>query len=437
MATAPDPQKSLPTQENLLLDYVRRLEDHRDGRGAVHVHLSQLRPFNRREQHIRAATSSFDPLVSSMDGQLFALRNADLMFIFKSDAKPQVETIVQKVRFLFSDDPLIVEAKSHGRPLATWYDAETAYDDILLLSQGLADEEEERQTKVRSHMDARSSLKAKQKQGEPLTPDVLARVEVALGRTDLSNFVRRQFVCRVDSKLVPAQEFSELFISINDLRETLMPGVNLTSNRWLFHHLTETLDKRMLSMLLKNDAVSISGEISFNANVKTLLSDEFQSFDSNISASRRGAMVIELQKEDIFSDLPAFLIAREFVQERGYRVLLDGLTMQTLAMIDREKLGCDLAKLIWAPALADAGEDMRVRLEGIAAQGGGGRIIMCRCDTREAVEYGRSVGINRFQGRFVETLIAEDGRRRDLLKLKHRIQRGDARDYEDKEEYVE
>ena len=373
MATAPDAQKSIPSQENLLLDYVRRLEKHRDGRMVVHVHLSQLRPFNRREQHIRAATSSFDPLVSAMSGQLFALRNADLIFVFKAEARPQVETVVQKVRFLFSDDPLIAEADTHEKPFASWYDAEDNYDEVLHLARDLADEEEERLTKVRSRMDARSALRAKQQQGEPLTPDVLARVEDALGRADLSNYVRRQFVCRVDSKLVPEQEFSELFISISDLRETLMPGVNLTSNRWLFHHLTETLDKRMLSMLSKTDAITITGEISINANVKTLLSDDFQVFDDNVSASRRGAMVIELQKEDIFSDLPAFLIAREFVQERGYRVLLDGLTMQTMFLVDREKLGCDHAKLIWTPALADAGEEVKERLRELAAQAAAAR----------------------------------------------------------------
>ena len=382
MAMAPEAQKTLPSQENLLLDYVRRLEKHADGRGVVHVHLSRLRPFNRREQHVRAATSSFDPLISTMDGQLFALRNADLIFAFKSEARPHVETVVQKVRFLFSDDPLIVEAETHGKTFADWFDAEEEYEDILHLAQELADYEEERQTKVRSHMDARSALKAKQQQGEPLTPDVLARVEDALGRADLSNYVRRQFVCEVDEKLIPELEFSELFISISDLRETLMPGVNLTSNRWLFHHLTETLDKRMLAMLSKTDAVSISGEISINANVKTLLSDEFQFFDDNISASRRGSMVIELQKEDIFADLSSFMIAREFVQERGYRVLLDGLTMQTMAMIDREKLGCDLAKLVWTPALVDGGEAVKEQLTEIAARGGGHKMIMCRCDTR-------------------------------------------------------
>ena len=425
---AADMQKTIPSQENLLLDYVRRLEKHRGGRVVAHVHLSQLRPFNRREQHLRAATSSFDPLISSLDGQLFTLRNADLIFAFKAEARPRVETVIQKVRFLFSDDPLIAEFDSHRRPFATWYDAETDYDDILRLVQELVEEEETRLVQVRSRMDARSALRAKQQQGEPLTPDVLARVEEALGRADLSNYVRRQFVCKVDAKLIPEQEFSELFISINDLRETLMPGVNLTSNRWLFQHLTETLDKRMLSMLSKTDAITITGEISINANVKTLLSDEFQVFDDNVSASRRGSMIIELQKEDIFSDIPAFLIAREYMKERGYRVLLDGLTMQTIFLVDRERLDCDLVKLIWTPALADAAEDVKNRLKEIAGQGGGGKVIMCRCDTRESVEYGRSVGIDRFQGRFIEGLIAEDGRRRDLLKLKHRIQRGNTED---------
>jgi hypothetical protein len=49
--------------------------------------------------------------------------------------------------------------------------------------------------------------------------------------------------------------------------------------------------------------------------------------------------------------------------------------------------------------------------------------ILCRCDNREAIDFGRSVGINRFQGRFIESLIADDNRRRELLKFKRRIER--------------
>jgi len=426
MATEPDTQAHLPSQENLLLDYVHRLEKHKEGRKVVHLHLSELRPFNRREQHIRAAVDSFEPLVKSLDGQAFTVKNADLFFIYKQTAHPQVETAVQQIRYLFDDDPLIAEEEEGGdKQFASWYDAEDDFDTVLQLIQGLVHAEHKRQTAVRSRLDARAALKAKQEKGEPMTPRVLARVEGALARADLSNLVRRQFICRVDQNMVPEQVFSELFISIKDLRETMLPDVNLVANRWLFQHLTTTLDRRMLSMLTKTDTISISGDISFNINVATVLSPEFQSFDDNIAAGRRGAMIIELQKEDIFCDLGSFVFAREFVQEKGYKVCIDGLTVQAITMIDRERLGADLAKVIWHPDLADGGDELHGKIRNMVKRGGPDRLILCRCDNREAVDFGRSVGIGLFQGRYVESLIAEDGRRRELLRLKRRIERGD------------
>ena len=226
--------------------------------------------------------------------------------------------------------------------------------------------------------------------------------------------------------MVPEPLFSELFISIRDLRETLLPGVNLLSNRWLFQHLTETLDRRMLSMLNKTDRITISGDISFNVNVSTLLTQEFLNFDDSIPAARRGAMIIELQKEDIFADLGAYLFAREFVQAKGYRVCLDSLTLQTMAIIDRRRLGADLAKLIWHPEMVDGGEEVHAEVRDLVSSSGEGTIIMCRCDNREAIDFGKSVGISLFQGRYVENLIAEDNRRRELLRLKRRIERSAA-----------
>lgn len=423
MADSSDSKKRLPSQENLLLDYVRRLEKHKAGRKVVHLHLSGLRPFNRRDQHIRTAAGNFEPLISDMTGQLFILKNADLFFVYKAEAQGQVETIVQKIRFLFDDDPLVAEEDLQPHPFASWYDANQDYENILRMAQSFSDAEEKRQTAVRARMDARAALRAKQQQGEPLTPEVLARVETALERADLSNLVRRQFVCQIDAKMVPEQRFSELFISIKDLRETLLPGVNLLANRWLFQHLTETLDRRMLSMLTKTDAVSISGEISFNVNVATLLSKEFQSFDDNIAASRRGQMVIELQKEDIFSNLSSYLFAREYIQDRGYRVCIDGMALDTLLLINRKRLGVDLTKLIWTPELVDGGDEVHEMLTNMVKEEGENRLILIRCDNREAIDFGKSVGINLFQGRYVENLIAEDGRRRELLRLKRRIER--------------
>jgi hypothetical protein len=337
-----------------------------------------------------------------------------------------VETSVQQVRYLFDDDPLVAEEDNSEQKFSTWYDAEEDFDAILQSVQNLAQAERDRQTEVRGRMDARAALKAKQEKGEPLTPKVLARVETALARADLSNLVRRQFICRIDAQMVPEQLFSELFISIKDLRETMLPDVNLAANRWLFQHLTTTLDKRTLAMLTITESISFSGDVSFNINVATVLSPEFQAFDDNISAGRRGAMMIELQKEDIFCDLGAYVFAREFVQEKGYKVCIDGLTVETISIIDRERLGADLVRVVWHPDLVDGGDELHEKIRFMVKRGGGERIIMCRCDNREAIDFGRSVGIELFQGRHVESLIADDGRRLELLKLKRRIERGEA-----------
>jgi len=426
---AMSPEKQASGQENLLLDYMQRLEKHKEGRKVVHLHLSELRPMNRRDQHIRTAASNFDSMVSALDAQVFTVKNSDIFVIYKDTTHHQVETSVQQVRYLFDDDPLVAEEEHSDQKFATWYNAEEDFDTVLQTVQNMAQAERKRQTEVRGRMDARAALKAKQEKGEPLTPKVLARIETALLRADLSNLVRRQYICRVDAQMVPEQMFSELFISIKDLRETMLPNVNLVANRWLFQHLTTTLDRRMLAMLTKTDSISFSGDISFNINVATVLSPEFQAFDDNISAGRRGGMIIELQKEDIFCDLGGYIFAREFVQEKGYKVCIDGLSVETISIIDRERLGADMAKLIWHPDLADGGDEMHERIRSLVKRGGPDRIIMCRCDDREAIDYGRSVGIDLFQGRYVESLIADDGRRLDLLKLKRRIERGEADDY--------
>jgi len=410
------------TQEQLLLEYLRRLENRREGRKAVRINISSLMPANRREHHIRAATNSFEALVSELMGQLFELKNLDLFFVYKGEAHSRVEDTVQKVKFLFSDDPLFDEKARSEAEFVSWYDVEAGYDDLIKMVRGMS-EDPDAVKRPATRSNVRAALKARQDHGEPLSPEILGRAVKALQRTDLTSLVRRQFVCGVSKKLVPEPIFSELFISIMDLRETMMPGINLTSNRWLFQYLTESLDKRVLSLLSKTDRFSITGDISFNVNVSTLMSPEFMAFDDGISAARRGSMVLELQKIDIFADLGAFLFVREFCQEKGYRICLDGLTHQNMSMINRERLGVDYIKVMWNPELVDGGQQMRKKLRDLVQEAGRTTVILARCDNREAVDFGRSVGINMFQGHYIEHLIAEDERRRQLLKIKHRIER--------------
>jgi EAL domain-containing protein (putative c-di-GMP-specific phosphodiesterase class I) len=248
----------------------------------------------------------------------------------------------------------------------------------------------------------------------------LGRVIQSLQRADLSNMVRRQFICALIGKATPQPLFSELFISIADLRETLMPGVNIGASKWLFQHLTETLDRRVLAMLSKTNDHSITGEISVNLNVSTLLSPEFIQFDDSLNAAMRGSVVVELQKVDIFSDLNAFLFARDFAKERGYRICIDGLTHETMPFVNRDKLGADMVKLVWQADLEDKVGQKRVRR--LVKDMQAARVILCRCDNEAAITFGQGVGINMFQGRYIENLIAEEARRREIEMARRRNQ---------------
>jgi len=416
------PIQRIATQESLLLDYVHRLDSHKQGRRAVHVHLSSLQAYNRREHHIRIAANTFEPLVKMHEGQLFVLKNSDLFFIYKTASQSDVETSLLKLRFLFSDDPLMgdeVQAAGDNNAFHTYYDAEKEYPKILAIARAMvhAGEDDTPQLAAGS---SKGLLQKRQEKGEPLNPRLLGRVIQSLQRADLSNMVRRQFICALIGKATPQPLFSELFISIADLRETLMPGVNLSASKWLFQHLTETLDRRVLAMLSKTNDHSITGEISVNLNVSTLLSPEFIQFDDSLNAAMRGSVVVELQKVDIFSDINAFLFARDFAKERGYRICIDGLTYETMPFVNREKLGADMVKLVWQGDLEEKVGQKRVRR--LVKDMQAARVILCRCDNEAAVTFGQGVGINMFQGRYIENLIAEEARRREIEMARRRNQ---------------
>lgn len=405
----------LAAQENLLLDYLQRLERHRQDRRAVHIHLSGLLPQNRREQHLRLVIATFDSMVKMLQAQIFTMGNTDLMVVYKAQAQDEIESAIVKIRFMFSEDPLVIADMQGQGTLCAWYDLEAEYDDIVGLAHRLLQEEQARRM-AEQERQSRETRTQDRPKGAPLTPEMLARVEAALGQADLANLMRRQAVCAVIGNAPPQPVFHEIFISIADLRDTLKLSMNMNSSPWLFQQLTETLDRRVLSLLNKHDDRTLEGDISINLNVSTILSPEFMVFDDNIKAGMRGTIVLELQKVDIFADLGAYLFARDFAHDRGYRICIDGLSYSMLPFVDRERLGADLIKLIWDPSLADERDRKTDALRRIGVT----RIILARCDTPSAIEYGQSVGISLFQGRHVEQTLMGDGRRRGLGRARPR-----------------
>ncbi len=399
-----------PSQEYLLLDYMQRLGRNVDGRMAVHIHLSRLRPQNRQDHHIRIAAATFEGMVQNYEGQIFTLSNSDLFLICKDAAIEDIDAAIMKVRYLFSEDPLSQgDDEEDLARFCTWYNVTTQHEELLDLVKQMHRERERKNrlavTQDRADTRTRSGKKS-------LDPEQLGKLESFLIRADLSNLMRRQPVCAITpTNPNPQPVFRELYISISDLQQTVLPEFDLSSNLWLFQHLTQTLDSRMLSMLIRNDDTSIASSFSVNLNVQTILSPPFLNFDSSLKAVARGTVVIELQAIDIFGEMGAYMFARDFMRERGYRICLDGLNHLTLQFIDRDRLGLDLLKLIWTPDMADDVSGTRAtELKEHVDRCGRARIILSRCDSDEAVRFGQSLGITMYQGRYVDRLLSNESR---------------------------
>lgn len=404
MRTAALKQEVGTSQEILLLDHAGRLAKHVQGRQAVHLHLSRLQPANRREHHIRIAANSFEALMKKHEGQLFQFGNNDLVLLFKGAKFEEVELATGKVRYLFSDDPLAA-TDGTGAGFSTWYDLERDYASFRVMTEQAAQAAEARRKEMRNVANRAIGVPDEDAPKTPMTAAMLGRLEQGVASMDLSNLIRRQPICVLMPKMPAKVVFNEVYVSIPELRRRVLPEADLAANHWLFQQFTQTLDLRVLSLLPPLEANNPTAT-SLNINISTLLSPQFLAFDTKLRAVTQKTVVFELHPMDVFRDVGAFMFARDFVRERGYRLCLDGLNHLTYPLIHRSQLGLDLEKIVWAADLGTGGQDRhRDRFRQAVRDAGPARVILCRCDGPESVEFGQELGITLYQGRYIDRLL--------------------------------
>src|SRR6185437_12071900 len=66
---------------------------------------------------------------------------------------------------------------------------------------------------------------------QPMDPAALAELVKILERADLSNIIRRQAVCAIIPNDAPKAIYREVYVSIPDLRDAVMPKRDIASDR--------------------------------------------------------------------------------------------------------------------------------------------------------------------------------------------------------------
>lgn len=394
--------EGLPAGEVLLLDYAERLAKYLPGRRAVHIHLSQLQPVNRREHHLRMAASAFDPLVRRAQGQNFKMGNGDIVVVVKDVTVSEIDDIVLRLRFMFGDDPLVHvpdDSKDQVK-FCDWYDLESQYPAFLARAQLLT-----RAAQARKEAERNAQPAAAAQPKVPLDPLRLSKLEPVVATAELKPLLRRRVIGELtaDGAVKPAA--TELMVSLDLLGQRAMPDVDLRHDRFLLGYLTAQFDRRLLLALPEAEAaMPLATWIGFS--LKTLMSPEFIAIDDKLRIGTRKSMVALIRWDEALRDVASFLFVRDFLKGRKWQVALDGMTAANYALIDRATLEPDFIRLHWDASAADTTPSRRrASFLDAVEHAAPGSVVLTDCGGPEAIAFGRSIGITMFQGRAMEALL--------------------------------
>ena len=381
------------TQESLLLGAAERISRIRDGRLAIHFHLSRLKPQNRQEGHIRIALRMLEPMVNAYRGQMFLLSNSDVVFMLKDANITDVENMVFRLRALFSKDPLTFGDSGDGADaFCTWYDlASRDYDHFVAMARDATSE-----ARVRSRDKAKAGPETR-----PIDAKALSEILTHLARLDVSGLIRRQSAI-VISQTNATVLFQEFWVALAELQKALAPEINLLGNRWLFQHLSQGLDARVLTALTNTKLQVQPIRYNLNMNISSVLGPHFEKFETSLGDA--SAISLEFQILDVLADSRGFYSARSRLRDRGHQIVIDGLNELTLQFMDVTQFDADLYKLTWSREMREGehGDSVAAAIQPLGMD----KVLLARCDTEAAISWGLEQGVQRFQGMYVDAMLA-------------------------------
>ena len=209
-----------------------------------------------------------------------------------------------------------------------------------------------------------------------------------------------------------APTFREIAIAYPLLDGRITAAKQTEADPFLAGHFAAQLDRRLLTALRADLAQGpLSGgpagtALHVNLTLSAVLSQEFALFmaasEPAVAAGLRFA--VEVPFVEVFADPKGFLLARERLQLASMSLVLDGVEPQALSILRPAELGPHLVKLAWSPALAGAGPELLQAMQRLGTK----RIVIEQADTEAAIVWGLGQGIQLFQGRYIDMMLAAD-----------------------------
>lgn len=403
--------------ERLLLEAARRAERVTQGRLAVVLHLSRLHPPAPRPHHCRIARALLQDTAARHDGQVFVLRNEDMVLLCRAtppgqaglamrQGVPEPETLPEIMgRLLRVDTP-------NGAELVSVWPLETQAGQLL----------------------AYAAARVAQS-GEPLPieedvvgqPGMVDAVANLVGTAALSDLLQRQTAILLPGGAdpqgpAPRPLYQEVTFSLAALEARIATTCHASADPFLFRHLAGRMDQRMLEALRTQIGSGGPLDVSLmpaaimdlpatrppvlhlNLTLPGVLSSAFARFTDSCVRTH-APLGIEISFIEAAADPRGFARARAMIAAAGFALVIDGVSHHAMLISRPWALQADFLKLDWSPRLVDLPDRERVALTDALTEAGPARMILHRAETEAALRWGLAQGIRRFQGRHVDAIL--------------------------------
>jgi EAL domain-containing protein (putative c-di-GMP-specific phosphodiesterase class I) len=328
----------------------------------------------------------FEPVKMTANCHVFALKNGDIILSGIDMPRPKISLIIKHITSMFANDPFVMQ--SHGK-LHVWYDRQ----DIKDLCEKIA----------KIYMEEASKNKKLTTDGktvhEKLTSSHISSAITMLERINAAKFVRRQTAFKIEAGTSPEVAYREYFVSIVELSKSISPSIYLYSPRWLFQHFTQMLDSKMLGMLVDN-VETLKTNVNININIPVIFTPSFDAFVDVMEDKQK--ITAEVQLKDVLRNVGEYHRAKKYLHDKNCNVAIDRIDYLALQMMDMTSLETDYIKLFWNDDILHINSDSELQraIDRIGAE----KIILAHCDSEEAVEWGKKMGITKFQGYYIDRL---------------------------------
>jgi len=372
--------------EKYLLDSLNRIAKNPSGYAVLFVRVSKLKPKNRHPGFLKIFAKMFDGLVGATDGLMFILSTGDFAILGKNISSETVDLAVQKLQQGLSADPVFYA--QNREDFAHLYEFPEDFTTFYQYIEQIIEAGE-------------APLNVLPKKNPITAAEIDEIINYLDTYVDVSEMVKRQSIMRIGGNNDFKVLFQEFFVAVKDLSSRFNRNIDFVANRWLFLYLTQTLDKKTIASFKSADIKNWPEQISLNLNLSSVFSKEFVDFAKNFLAETQ-KIIVEVQMMDVLNNLSLYFEAKELLNRGGHKLLIDGLSPETLRMLNLNRLEPDYIKIFWNPMMEF---DMdNAELKQVFESFGRERIILAKCTDEKAIRWGVKYGLNTFQGPYIDML---------------------------------